>query len=132
MKRMIPDETMQEKTSLDHIADILPPTPPVSSANEILIFFIILTFLILLSSAILYFRSDKQQLKRLIIKYQHKKINQRKLAQKTYALIKQISIREDKNSHELFYIPLQAACFSRNGIEESRMTELIQRVEKWI
>jgi len=113
---------------LDRIADILPPPIPVSSADNLWQVFIFLIITILLSIYIYYYRSNKQQLKRLKKRYKNKEISQRQLAFNISKLLKSLHI----NSNESFHKTLEAARFSRNGINEDSMMELIQRVEKWI
>ena len=120
------------KIKLDKIADILPPPAPISSADNLWYVLIILIIIIILGTSIYYYRSNKKKLKRFIKQYQNKKISQRQLAIKISNLLKQKSESVDKKSNEALYQPLNAARFSRNGIDEDSMIELIQRVYKWI
>lgn len=117
---------------LDKIADILPPSVPISSAGNLWQVIITLIIIILLSAFIYYYRSRKQQLKRLKKRYQNKKIKQRQLAFKIADLLNQSSVSIDKELNATLHQTLQAARFSQNGIDESNMIELIRRVEKWI
>lgn len=117
------------RIELERIADILPPSAP---DNEMQSLYIILTgfILFIVIGAIKYYRSDKQQLKRLQKKYKHKKIKQRQLALTLSSFLKKNT--EYKHSNKAFNNQLQAACFSRNGVDEQTMKLLIEQAKKWI
>ncbi len=117
------------KIELEKIADIISPTVP---QNEMETIWIILTGFVLLIfiAAIKYYRSDKQQLRRFQKQYNNKKINQRQLAFIISSFLKP-SI-EKKHSNKTFHEQLQAACFSRNGVDEHTMDLLINQAKKWI
>ncbi|MFK5950238.1 MAG: hypothetical protein QM500_15865 [Methylococcales bacterium] len=117
---------------LDKIADILPPSVPVSNTDNLWQVAIILIIIIILSAYIYYYRSNKQKLRRLKKFYQNKIISQRQLALKVSDLLKRNSVSIDKDLNAALHQTLQAARFSRNGIDKNSMIELIQRVEKWI
>lgn len=120
------------KIQLQSIADIVPPPAPPSSADNIEVIIFSMMLLIILSIIAYHYRSEKQQFKRLIRKYKNKIINQREMAFEVSRLIKKQPALTDRHAHENFNNLLQAACYSRNGIDEHTMKELIRRVEKWI
>lgn len=120
------------KTQLESITDILPPPPPPSSTGNIEIIIFSLILLIFLSLVTYHYRSEKQQLKRLIKKHDKKIINQREMAFELIRFLKKKSTLANRLSHKAFHSQLQAACYSRNGIDQRIMEKIIRRVEKWI
>jgi uncharacterized membrane protein (DUF106 family) len=114
---------------LEKIADILPPTAPQNETDAIWI--VLISFILLIIIAVIkHYRSDKQQLKRLQKKYNNNEINQRQLALTIACFLKNNT--EKKHENKLFNEQLQAACFSRNGVDEHTMKLLISQTKKWI
>lgn len=117
------------KIELEKIADILPPSAPQNETDAIWI--VLISFVLLISIVVIkYYRSDKQKLKRIQKKYNNKKINQRQLALTISNILKNNT--DIKNSNKIFNEQLQAACFSRNGVDEHTMNLLISQTKKWI
>jgi len=118
--------------NLEKIADILPPPIPASGTDNLWQVVFVIIIIISLTTFIYYYRSNKQRLKRLKKRYQNKKINQRQLALKISDLLKQNLVSVDKDLNSSLHETLQAARFSRNGIDEGSMNKLIQSIETWI
>lgn len=117
------------KIELEKIADILPPSAPQNETDAIWI--VLISFILLIAIVVIkYYRSDKQKLKRIQKKYNNKKINQRQLALTISNILKNNT--DIKNSNKIFNEQLQAACFSRNGVDEHTMNLLISQTKKWI
>ncbi|VAW55855.1 hypothetical protein MNBD_GAMMA07-921 [hydrothermal vent metagenome] len=122
--------------TLATIADILPPSAPVSAQNNIGLFMFLLVLSLSIFAYVNFYRSYKQQLQRLKKGYRQKKINQRQLAFKLIHLLKKKSISSDDKIRQRLFEELntqcQAACFSRNGLSENAMDNLFERVKQWI
>jgi len=116
---------------LEKIADILPPMAPPSSTNITWPVILLIIFL-LCAVGIYFYRSNRQQLKRLQQKYLRKKINQRQLAFELARLVTQKNHSPGNASWTIFHQQLQAACFSRNGLHENEMKKLLSSAEQWI
>ncbi len=117
------------KIELEKIADILPPSAPQNETDAIWI--VLISFILLIAIVVIkHYRSDKQQLKRIQKKYNNKKINQRQLALTISNMLKNNT--EKKHLNKTFNEQLQAACFSRNGVDEHTMNLLISQTKKWI
>jgi len=118
-------------SELEKIADILPPMAPAASTDSIWPVIFLIIFL-LCTVGIYFYRSNKQQLRRLHKKHLHKKINQRQLAFELAQLVTQKDHSPSNGSWNIFHNQLQAACFSRNGLHEDAMKELMTSAEQWI
>ncbi len=121
-----------KNVELEKIADILPPSAPVNSSELILETIFLLVLFVVTMTSIHYYHSKKQQLKRLRKKHQKKIINQRQLAFELNHLLTQKTPQPGDHSWEIFHRQLQTACFSRNGLENDVMEDLINRAAQWI
>jgi len=117
---------------LEKIADILPPSAPVNSSEIIWEIIFLLVLFVVAMVSIRYYHSKKLQLKRLRKKHQKKIINQRQLAFELNHLLTQKTPQPSDHSWKTFHSQLQAACFSRNGLENDVMEDLINRAVQWI
>jgi len=129
-------------SKLAQIADILPPTAPVTHSVDI--WFYILLFTSILAIIIFWkLRSRKQQLRRLRNQYQQQKINNRRCAFQLKKLLQLNSSHQNistttfqlqKNSRNWceYSSALQAACYSRKGLDDKAMSHLLSESEQWL
>lgn len=129
-------------SELVQIADILSPTAPVSPSVDLSLVF----FLLIAAVAVIgfwYRCSSKQQLKRLRKQYQQRKIDNRRCAFQLRDLLHQNSQRHDTSASSLsaqqnnytwqeYSTTLQVACFSRQGLDDDAMSQLLQETERWL
>lgn len=124
------------------IADILPPPLPVdASANVMLYVFLFVGSILVLS--VFYYRSNQQKLKRLQKKFQQQKIDNRHCAYQLSNLLNQV-LQKNPKSHlvvlqnqnddvwKKYISTLQAACYSRRGLNNDAMNQLLIDTERWL
>ena len=128
---------------LAQIADILPPPVPIVSPGYTSL---IIALLLLLIAAIIwsrYTRSSTRHFHRLRRQYQQKRIDNRLLA---FRLTRLLCHRYDLPRFSPSLAPqsldntdwqhladkLQAACFSREGMNDESLAELLDKVSQWL
>ena len=135
-------------SELVQIADILPPTAPVSPSVDLsLVFFLLITVVAVIG--FWYRRSSKQQLKRLRKQYQQHKIDNRRCAFQLSNLLRKkkplhqysqrhdpstssLSALQNNNAWQEYSTMLQVACFSRQSLDDDAMSKLLQETERWL
>lgn len=114
-------------SELLQIADILPPTAPVTSSVNFWFYFLLM--LVAVAMLVFYYlRSSKQKLRRLHKKYQQGKINNRQCAFQLAGLLSQKKSRR----WQAYANTLQAACYSRQSIDDDAMSSLLREAERWL
>jgi len=135
------------KTSeLVQIADILPPVAPASTSDNIWFYVLLLTLFIALAS-FRYLRSSKQQfklrLRRLRRQYQQHKLNNRQCAFHLTRLLCQklqiprlsasaLSQHQNSKAWQEYVAALHVARFSRQGLNDDAMKQLLVEAESWL
>ncbi len=124
-------------SELVQIADILPPTTPVSAPIDSGIYFFLL--MIIVAAAVLWsLRSSKQKLKRLRKKFQQGKIDNRQCAFQLAGLLGPVvntatsSAQKDSQHWQEYISALQLARYSRRGLANEAMTKLLREAERWL
>lgn len=135
-------------SELVQIADILPPTAPVSpSVDFSFVFFLLIAVVAVIG--FWYQRSSKQQLKRLHKQYQQRKIDNRRCAFRLSNLLRKkkplhrnnqhhntsassLPAKQNNNAWQEYSTTLQVACYSRRGLDDDAMSQLLQETERWL
>jgi len=124
-------------SELVQIADILPPTVPVSTPVGSGIYFFLL--IIIVAAAVLWsLRSSKQKLKRLRKKFQQGKIDNRQCAFQLTGLLDTAvntttsSAQKDSQRWQEYTSALQLARYSRRGLDNEAMAKLLREAERWL
>jgi len=129
-------------SELVQIADILPPTAPVSPSVDLsLVLFLLIAVVAVIG--FWYRRSSKQQLKRLHKQYQQHKIDNRRCAFQLSELLRQnrqhqepgtttSSTQQKNQSWQEYSTTLQIACYSRQGLDDDAMTQLLSESARWL
>lgn len=118
-------------SELLQIADILPPTAPVTSSVNFWFYFLLMLLAVAMP-VFYYLRSSKQKLRRLRKKYQQGKINNRQCAFQLAGLLSQQKSRRWQAYANTFENTLQAACYSRQSIDDDTMSNLLREAERWL
>ncbi len=135
-------------SELVQIADILPPTAPASpSVDFSLVFFLLIAVVTVVG--LWYRRSSKQQLKRLCKQYQQRRINNRRCAFQLSDLLRKkrllrqdrqyqepgattLSAQQKNQSWQEYSATLQVACYSRRGLDDDAMSQLLRESARWL
>ena len=124
-------------SELVQIADILPPTAPVSSSVDFLFYFFLMVAAAVVA-ALWYLRSSKQKLRRLHKQYQQGKIDNRQCAFQLAGLLSQeksfsaLSMQQKNQRWQEYSNTLQTACYSRQSIDDDAMSMLLREAERWL
>jgi len=130
------------KSDVVHIADILPPPVPDVSVIDFRVYVLLLA-VILFIVVFRYLRSSEQRLKRLSKQYQQHKLDKRRCAFELSELMRQhmkgsaknlSSMREQKNKKawQEYSTTLQVARYSRQGLSDDAMAQLLHDTERWL
>jgi len=131
-----------DSSEIVQIADILPPPVPDAPAADFWIY-VVLFAVIIITAGFRYLRSSQQRLKRLRKQYRQRKLDKRRCAFQLSHLLCQhmqivssgaaASLRLQKNKTWQEYLTaLQRACYSREGLSDDAMVQLLNDTERWL
>lgn len=132
--------------TLDRIADIVPPVAPEFLSTDDAALIVLAAVVVVSGLVVWLIRSHRWKLQTLRWSYQWQKISNRQLAFELNQLLRRqlklsritptISPRKcplfDQEAWPVFCAQLDAACFSRNGLDDQAMKNLLHQTNHWL